>query len=211
MARDDFECPYPERKDKLGLQLSVLKQEIGVIAMAENTASDEAGDESLSAFDWNDLEARLRELAFLNKGLITKLIEERTGRETTFHYPRGVAKFVEYLNHATEVLHKPFSMDQTIDGVKVEIAIQYTPGAEEEVYCYTNNTYNAVGGTHLSGFRAALTRALSAYGRKMNLFKSGVAPIGGRLPRRDDSSCQHPAPGATVRVAEQAPPEQPRS
>jgi DNA gyrase subunit B len=131
-----------------------------------------------AAFDYDTLEARLRELAFLNKDLAVKLTDERTGKEETFHYEIGVAEFVEYLNRSEEVLHKPIYIDKAVDDVRVELSLQYTTGEEERVRCYTNNAYNAGGGTHLSGFRAALTRTLNAYGAKEQLFKNGLAPIG---------------------------------
>jgi DNA gyrase subunit B len=132
-----------------------------------------------AAFDYDTLEARLRELAFLNKGLAIKLTDERTGKEETFHYEVGVAEFVEYLNRSEETLHKPIYIDKAVDDIRVELALQYTVNGEEErVRCYTNNAYNAGGGTHLSGFRAALTRTLNAYGSKEEMFKNGLAPIG---------------------------------
>src|SRR5262249_49219277 len=116
-------------------------------------------------FSYDTLETRFRELAFLNKNLAIKLTDERTGKEETFKYDGGLSEFVEYLNRNEDLLHKPpIYMDKTLNDVRVEVAIQYTLGDEERVRCYTNNGYNSVGGTHLSGFRAALTRALNTYG-----------------------------------------------
>ncbi|HEV3257635.1 MAG TPA: DNA gyrase subunit B [Gemmataceae bacterium] len=129
-------------------------------------------------FDYDTLEARLRELAFLNKGLGIKLTDVSTGKEETFKYGGGIAEFVQYLNRAEEVLHKPIYIEKVMDEVRVEVALQYTGGDEERVRCYANNAYNSVGGTHLSGFRSALTRALNTYGTKENLFKNNLAPIG---------------------------------
>jgi len=129
-------------------------------------------------FDWDCLEARLRELAFLNKGLTVKLTEERTDRDETFYYPGGVAQYVERLNRAAEVLHQPIYIDETIDEVKVEIAMQYTTGEEERIPCYGNNAYNYLGGRHQTGFRSALTRTLILYGYKENLLIKALAPIG---------------------------------
>ncbi len=131
-----------------------------------------------AAFDYDTLEARLRELAFLNKGLSIRLIDDRTGKDEAFFYAGGVAEFVEYLDRSEEVLHKPIYIDKAVDDVRVELALQYTTGEEERVRCYTNNAYNAGGGTHQSGFRAALTRTLNAYGSKEDLFKNGLAPTG---------------------------------
>src|SRR5260370_1021099 len=129
-------------------------------------------------FDYDTLEARLRELAFLNKGLAIKLSDQRANKEEMFKYDGGIAEFVEYLNRSEEVLHKPIYVEKTMDEVLVEVALQYNNSEEERVRCYANNAYNSVGGTHLSGFRAALTRALNAYGSKENLFKNDLAPIG---------------------------------
>jgi DNA gyrase subunit B len=133
-----------------------------------------------AAFDYDTLEVRLRELAFLNKGLAIKLTDERPGKEKeeSFKYDGGIAQFVEYLNRTEESLHKPIYMEKTIDNVYVEVAIQYTTGEEERVRCYANNAFNSVGGTHLVGFRTALTRTLNAYGSKEELFKKDLEPIG---------------------------------
>ncbi len=128
-------------------------------------------------FDYDTLEVRLRELAFLNKGLTFHLIDKRTGKEETFKYDGGLTEFVHYLNRSEEVLHKPIYIEKMVDNVRVEVALQYTSSDEERVRCYANNGYNPVGGTHLTGFRAALTRTLKAYGDKEELFKN-VSPIG---------------------------------
>jgi DNA gyrase subunit B len=130
-----------------------------------------------ATFDYDTLEVRLRELAFLNKGLSIQLHDDRTGKEDKFLYAGGIAEFVQYLNRSEEVLHKPIYLDRTQDEVRVEVALQYTTNDEERVRCYANNAYNSMGGTHLSGFRAALTRALNVYGEKEGQFKN-VSPIG---------------------------------
>jgi DNA gyrase subunit B len=131
-----------------------------------------------ASFDYDTLEARLRELAFLNKGLSIKLTDERTGKEELFRYAGGLAEFVQYLNRSEDAIHKPIYFDRLLDNVRVEVAIQYTTSDEERVRCYANNAYNSAGGTHLSGFRAALTRALNSYGSKEALFKNDLQPIG---------------------------------
>jgi DNA gyrase subunit B len=130
-----------------------------------------------AAFDYDSLEVRLRELAFLNKGLTIKLTDERTGKEESFFAEGGVSQFVEYLNRTEEPIHKVLYVDKTVDDVKVEAAFQYNKSEEERVRCYANNAHNPGGGTHLSGFRTALTRALTAYGAKQNLFKN-ITPQG---------------------------------
>src|SRR5438445_5711808 len=117
-------------------------------------------------FDYDTLENRLRELAFLNKGLAITLHDERTGKKETFHYEGGIAEFVAYLNRNDEVLHAPIYLDKTIDRVRVEVALQYTTGEEERSRAYANNAFNPGGGTHMSGFRTAITRTLNSYGSK---------------------------------------------
>jgi DNA gyrase subunit B len=128
-------------------------------------------------FDYDTLESRLRELAFLNKGLTIGLHDERTKKEEVFKYDGGLAEFVQYVNRLEDVLHPPIAIEKTQDGVQVEIALQYTASEEERIRCYTNNAFNSIGGTHLVGFRSALTRTLNAYGTKENLFKN-AAPVG---------------------------------
>lgn len=131
-----------------------------------------------ATFDFDTLENRLRELAFLNKGIAITLHDEHTGKKETFHYEGGIGEFVAYLNRNEEVLHPPIYVDKTVDDVRVEVAIQYTTGEEERSRAYANNAFNPGGGTHLSGFRAAVTRALNAYGTKEEMFKNDLQPIG---------------------------------
>ncbi len=122
-------------------------------------------------FQYSILEDRIRELAFLNRGLSITLRDERDNKEETFCYQGGVAEFVAWLNHGEETDSKIVSIVKNDDVIKVEIAFQYTRGEDQRVRCYANNQYNPEGGTHLSGFRAALTRTLNSYGEKNNLFK----------------------------------------
>ena len=130
-----------------------------------------------TTFEYDILEHRLRELAYLNKGLAIHLLDQRNGKEDRFFAEGGVAEYVEYLNRSEETVHKTLYIDRTVDEVRVEVAFQYTTGEDERVRCYANNAHNPNGGTHLSGFRTAITRSLSTYGKKMNLFKN-VEPIG---------------------------------
>lgn len=131
-------------------------------------------------WDYDTLEARLRELAFLNKGLKIRLIDQRNGKEDTFLYEGGVREFVEYLNRSEEVLHKPpVVIEDDRDNVHVEVVFQYNTGDEERLYAYVNNVHTRDGGTHVSGFRSALTRTLNQYGSKEGLFKEGgPTPLG---------------------------------
>jgi DNA gyrase subunit B len=122
-------------------------------------------------FSFDTLEDRLRELAFLNKGILIHLLDERTAEEASFQFAGGIAQFVEFLNEGEEVEHPPIYLQTVIDGIKVEIAFQYSKNEEERVRCYANNAYNPVGGTHLTGFRTGLTRTLKTYGEKNGLLR----------------------------------------
>jgi DNA gyrase subunit B len=162
-------------------------------------------------FNYDTLQMRFRELAFLNKGLAIKLTEERTGREEVFKYDGGIAEFVSYLNRDEDkksFLHgDPLYIDRTVEGlhgpIRVEVALQYTNTEEERVRCYTNNAYNPMGGTHLTGFRSALTRTLNAYGTRQNLFKN-VTPIGEDFRKGLTAiiSIQHPEPQFNAQTKE---------
>lgn len=123
------------------------------------------------------LEARLRELAFLNPGLKIDYSDERSGKEEGFLYARGIVDFVKFLNHSREVLHSPLAIDTTAENIRVQAALQYTIEDHECVRCYANNACNKLG-THLTGFRAGLTRAIKSYARKKNLIGANSSPIG---------------------------------
>ncbi len=129
-------------------------------------------------FNYNVLYRRLQELAFLNRGVKITFHDERTGDGDTFHYERGILEFVEHLNRASEPAHEDIVyIAGQYQGVGLEIAIQYSAEFTENVHSYVNNISTTEGGTHISGFRAALTRSLNNYGKKMNLFKQ-VVPSG---------------------------------
>jgi DNA gyrase subunit B len=152
-------------------------------------------------FHFDTLESRCRELCFLNKGLAIKLIDERTKREAFFKFDGGIAEYVEFLTKDENPLHKPpLYIDKTVttakgQDVRVEVALQYTDAEDERTRSYTNNGYNPAGGTHLSGFRAALTRTMGAYGSKNDFFKN-VTPIGEDYRKGLTAivSIQHPEP-----------------
>jgi DNA gyrase subunit B len=129
---------------------------------------------SILEFHHDLLVQRLRELAFLNPGLLIRFVDERNGAEQEFQFKGGIAAFVEYLNRAKNTLHsKPIQLvEDTGDGEQVAIAMQWHDGYTENVLPFTNTVYNADGGTHLSGFRAALTRTINAYGQANNLLKN---------------------------------------
>jgi len=128
---------------------------------------------SVREFHADMLVKHLRELAFLNSGLTIRFTDERTGREETFRYKGGIAEFVEYLNRPKNVLHrKPIYLrDENENGEVVEVALQWHDGYNENVLAFTNTVYNRDGGTHISGFRAALTRTINNYAQAQNLLK----------------------------------------
>ncbi len=130
-------------------------------------------------FEYNILFKRLQELAFLNSGVRIVYKDQRTGEGSEFYYERGIIEFVEYLNRSSDVLHaEVIYVRGEQDGVGFEIALQYTNELTETVYSFANNINTHEGGTHVSGFRTALTRCLNNYGKKGNLFPKDLALTG---------------------------------
>jgi DNA gyrase subunit B len=129
-------------------------------------------------FSWDVLARRLRELAFLNSGVKISFLDAASGNSEVFHYERGVEEFVEYLNKASDAVHADvITIKGEAEGVSWDIAMQYTTEFTESLHSYVNNISTTEGGTHVSGFRAALTRALNAYGKKNGLYKD-LIPTG---------------------------------
>ncbi len=138
-------------------------------------------------FSFETLSGRLRELAFLNAGLKITIEDERaSGKRHEFLFKDGIKEFVAHLNKARETLNPPISLrgeSETERGTAVvEIALQWNDGYDEKVFAFANNIHNHEGGTHLIGFKAALTRTVNAYGQKNNLFKE----LKDELPSGDD-------------------------
>ena len=134
---------------------------------------------STTEYNYDTLAQRLREMAFLNKGLEITLTDERTAdpktgeaRKAEFKYAGGIAEFVKHLNRGKAVLHdKPIMMEASRDNVEIEIALQYNDSYSETVFSFANNINTVDGGSHLSGFRTSLTRTINAIGQSLGLFK----------------------------------------
>ena len=133
---------------------------------------------SETRFSLDTLSRRMRELAFLTPGIKITIRDERTSQTETFHFEQGLVEFVRYLNRTqTPLTTDVFRVLDEADGVVVEVAMQYNDGYTENVLTFANNIFNPDGGTHLSGFRAALTRTMNNYAKAGNLFKD-IAPQG---------------------------------
>lgn len=131
-------------------------------------------------FSYDVLSQRLRELAFLNKGLKIKLKDERTDKEAVFEFAGGIVSFVDYLNKNKNPLHsKVIYFQKTQDDVIIEVAMQYNDGYGETLFSFANNINTIEGGTHLSGFKSALTRAINQYAKSKNLIKGDGLSITG--------------------------------
>lgn len=133
-------------------------------------------------FSYDVLAKRFREMAFLNKGVKIVFKDHREGqeKEEVFHYEGGIKSFVEYLNKKKTPIHKKvIYMEQMKESILVEVALQYTDSFSENILTFANNIHTEEGGTHLSGFRSALTRSINEYGRKYNILKEKEENLSG--------------------------------
>ena len=152
-----------------------------------------------TTYNFDILSQRLRELAFLNKGIRITLQDKRPGseEEVTYHYEGGISEYVKYINRAKEVLHEPFFMENIEQEITVDIALQYNAGFASSIYSFANNISTHEGGTHESGFKAALTRVINDYARKSNLLKENETNLSGDDVREGLTaivSIKHPDP-----------------
>ncbi len=123
-------------------------------------------------FSFDRLSERLRELSFLNKGLIIEIEDERSNRKHKFEFKGGIKEFVKYLNRHKDPLHsEPIYMEGKVDKVFIEIAMQYTDSTAEMIFSFANNIHTKEGGFHVSGFKSALTRVVNNYAKRENLLK----------------------------------------
>jgi DNA gyrase subunit B len=129
-------------------------------------------------FSWDVLARRLQELAFLNSGVRISFTDAVSGQKEEYYYERGVVEFIEWLNRSSDAIHSDvISIRGEAEGVSWDIALQYTTEYTENVHSYVNNITTTEGGTHVSGFRSALTRTLNAYGKKSGIYKD-LVPTG---------------------------------
>ncbi len=129
-------------------------------------------------YSYDILSNRLRELAFLNKGLEIGLKDERSDKEAVFKFNGGIVSFVEYLNKNKNPLHKIIYFEKEKEGIKLEVALQYNDGYAESLFSFANNINTVEGGTHLSGFKSALTRAINQYAKSKNMLKDELTISG---------------------------------
>ncbi len=131
-------------------------------------------------FRYEVLAARLRELAYLNEGVSISISDDRSGQEDTFSFRDGLREFIAHINEGKAPLHRVVQLhaDDEGQGLIADIALQYHDGFSESVLCFANNIHNIDGGTHMSGFRSALTRTLNYYARRSGLLKGSLTPTG---------------------------------
>lgn len=131
-------------------------------------------------YNYDTLRNRLRELAFLNKGVTITLIDERDDKKEKFHYEGGIVSFVQYLNKNKNPLHRdPIYITGSRDDVQVEVALHYNDSYIESIFAFANNIETTEGGTHLSGFRSALTKVINDYAKKLNMLKPNEPSLSG--------------------------------
>jgi len=131
-------------------------------------------------YSFEVLSQRLRELSYLNRGLTITIRDERSDKSHEFKFAGGIVQFVADLNAAKTVIHdKAIAIEGEVDGTQVDIALQWNDSYQEAVYCFTNNIKNKDGGTHLSGFRASLTRTVNAYAQAAGMLKDLKSGLGG--------------------------------
>lgn len=165
---------------QMSFSCGVTKTELEVIGSTDKTGTTitfkpDTTLFSVTEYKWDILAKRLRELAFLNRGVTITLVDERPEEEDraeTFHYEGGIEEFVAHLNEGKQILTDVVYLHTTKDGVEAEVALQWNDGYQENTFSYANNINTHEGGTHLSGFQTALTRSLNAYMKRIGSLKN---------------------------------------
>ncbi len=150
-----------------------------------------------AAFKFETLANRFREMAFVTRGVSIQLIDERVGKEMTFHFEGGIASFARYVNRNRLPVHPIIKGEKEIEGVGIEFAVQYTDSYAESAYAFANTINTTDGGTHLTGLRAAVTRSINDYARKSGLLKENEPNFSGEDTREGLTgiiSIKHPDP-----------------
>jgi DNA gyrase subunit B len=164
-----------------------VTQELSVIGETDKTGSTirfKADPEiftETTVYEYDILANRLRELAYLNRGLRIVIADDREEqvRTNTYYYEGGIKSYVEHLNKSKEPIHEPIFIEGEKDGISIEIALQYNSGYSSNIFSFANNINTYEGGTHESGFKTALTREINDYGRKNNLLKDSDTNLSG--------------------------------
>ena len=177
-------CEVEVRRDgKLYKQRYLRGVPQGKVTLAGKASASEHGTLTTFKFDteifkeagldyrFETLVARFREMAFVTRGVAIELLDERDGHEMNFFFEGGITSFVKYLNRNREVLHPVVHIEKEVDGIGIEVAVQYTDAYNESVYSFANTINTVDGGTHLTGLRTALTRVINDYARKGGLLK----------------------------------------
>ena len=169
-----FECVRGEPKGPVEMVAETKKRGTKITFLPDHEVFGEV------EFSYDILLKRIRELAYLNAGLKVVLQDDRVEKKDTFYYEEGLKAFVEYLNEGKSQLSEVicFSRQQIDNGLSCEIAMQYNDSYAENILAFANNIRNIDGGTHLSGFKTALTRTMNVYARNANMLKSAVSTTG---------------------------------
>ncbi len=181
---------YVHRDEKLHyikFERGDVTQELSVIGETDKTGSTirfKADPEiftETTVYEYDILANRLRELAYLNRGLRIVIADDREEevRTNTYYYEGGIKSYVEHLNKSKEPIHEPIFIEGEKDGISIEIALQYNSGYSSNIFSFANNINTYEGGTHESGFKTALTREINDYGRKNNLLKDADTNLSG--------------------------------
>ncbi|WP_339217635.1 DNA topoisomerase (ATP-hydrolyzing) subunit B [Ornithinibacillus sp. FSL M8-0202] len=198
---------YVHRDGKIhyiGFERGVPTNELQIVGETDHTGTtthfkpDPEIFTETTTFDLDTLVQRVRELAFLNKGIRITIEDKRTGEEPqSFHYEGGISEYVEYINRNKEVLHEPFYAEGEDQGISIEVAVQYNDGFNSSIYSFANNIHTYEGGTHESGFKTGLTRVINDYARKNGLMKESEPNLTGDDVREGITaivSVKHPDP-----------------